>query len=340
MFGYNRFQQDFLDKYLQQKFASNSNSFREGYLVNESLRSYFRRKLASKYFKVPLEPAYYLWEADDRHGEMRSPEAWAAVKQRQINRVKKDFGWTEERIKDIFLDIPPDKVKELSKKIPADKLKEIAYLHGIPINPSLNKNTVHELRENVPITFNVLQDEHHKPLPDWVKQWSQEKGFTVPKEITNAVDYAQNHRTHGHKTESEAFIDYTTKNVPEEYRTTTLAKEENLIKRTGSKLKNSVTKLKNRLTKFVNLMKARPGATAAGALGLTGLGIAARKGLIPGFSKPSLGKKVLKTIGRNKGLAALGLLGAAGGAYALSNRNKNKKRAFDIEDLLEKYYNL
>jgi hypothetical protein len=112
-----------------------------------------------------------------------------------------------------------------------------------------------------------------------------------------------------------------------------LAKEEELIKNSGSKLKN-------RLTKFVNLMKAHPGATAAGVLGLTGLGVGARKGLIPGFSKPSLSKKVLNTIKRNKGLAAFGLLGAAGGAYALSNRDKNKKRAFDIDDLLEKYYNL
>jgi hypothetical protein len=48
-----------------------------------------------------------------------------------------------------------------------------------------------------------------------------------------------------------------------------------------------------------------------------------------------MGRSAMKTVRKNPGLAALALLGGAGGAYALSNRNK---KSYDIEDLLEAYY--
>jgi hypothetical protein len=83
--------------------------------------------------------------------------------------------------------------------------------------------------------------------------------------------------------------------------------------------KHQPSKLKEVVGKIVNTIKTHPGATAAGALGLTGLG-----------------KRVFNKIQKNKGLAAFGLLGAAGGAYALAN--KKKKRAFDEDNLLEAYY--
>jgi hypothetical protein len=106
--------------------------------------------------------------------------------------------------------------------------------------------------------------------------------------------------------------------------------------------KSLMDKIKSGYGKAVEFVKKHPkssiGALAAGTL-LTGIGAGRGNIPIPGISKITMGDKLkggLKKLKKNKALLALGLLGAAGGAYALANRNK--KRAFDEDDLLEAYY--